>query len=61
MIEAGKEEKQLAEENGDYYHGVPSITVIVDAIKELTSIRTMPSRGLGLKLVSVLESSYTLE
>ena len=48
MIEAGKEEKQLAEENGDYYHGVPSITVIVDAIKELTSIRTMPSRGLGL-------------
>lgn len=31
MIEAGKEEKRLAEENGDYHQGVPSVTVIVDA------------------------------
>lgn len=30
MLEAGKEEKQLAEENGDFHHGVPAITVIVD-------------------------------
>ena len=30
MIEAGKQEKILAEENGDYHQGVPSITVIVD-------------------------------
>lgn len=31
MVEAGKEEKRLAEENGDYHQGVPTITVIVDA------------------------------
>ena len=30
MIEAGKEEKRLAEERGDYHNGVPAITVIVD-------------------------------
>lgn len=30
MIEAGREEKQLAEERGDYHEGVPAITVIVD-------------------------------
>ena len=30
MAEAGREEKQLAEERGDYHEGVPSITVVVD-------------------------------
>ena len=30
LIEAGREEKRLAEENGDYHQGVPAITVIVD-------------------------------
>ena len=30
MAEAGREEKQLAEEKGDYHNGVPAITVIVD-------------------------------
>ena len=30
MIEAGREEKRLAEERGDYHEGVPAITVIVD-------------------------------
>ena len=30
MAEAGREEKQLAEENGSYHEGVPKITVIVD-------------------------------
>ena len=30
MLEAGKEEKQLAEDRGDYHEGVPAITVIVD-------------------------------
>lgn len=30
MIEAGKEEKRLAEERGDYHHGVPANGVIVD-------------------------------
>ena len=30
MLEAGKEEKRLAEEKGDYHQGVPAITVIVD-------------------------------
>ena len=30
MIEAGKEEKRLAEERGDYHNGVPAITVVVD-------------------------------
>ena len=30
MITAGKEEKKLAVERGDYYEGVPAITVIVD-------------------------------
>ena len=30
MIEAGQEEKRLAEERNDYHQGVPAITVIVD-------------------------------
>lgn len=30
MLEAGKEEKRLAEENGEYHQGVPAVTVIVD-------------------------------
>lgn len=30
ILEAGKEEKRLAEERGDYHQGVPEITVIVD-------------------------------
>ena len=30
MIEAGKEEKRLAEVRGDYHNGVPAITVILD-------------------------------
>ena len=30
MKAAGKEEKQLAEQRGDYHEGIPSITVIVD-------------------------------
>ena len=30
MVEAGKEEKRLAEERGDYHEGVPAITVVVD-------------------------------
>ena len=30
MLEAGKEDKRLAEERGDYHEGVPTITVIVD-------------------------------
>ena len=30
MVEAGREEKRLAEERGDYNDGVPAITVIVD-------------------------------
>lgn len=30
MLKAGREEKHLAEERGDYHHGVPAITVIVD-------------------------------
>ena len=30
MTEAGREEKQLAEERDDYHQGVPCITVIVD-------------------------------
>lgn len=31
MVDAGKEEKRLAEERGDYHEGVPAITVVVDA------------------------------
>ncbi len=31
MAQAGEEEKGQAEECGDYHHGVPAITVIVDA------------------------------
>ncbi len=31
MIAAGREEKRLAEERGDYHEGVPAITVVVDA------------------------------
>ena len=30
MIEAGKEERELAMSRGDYHEGVPAITVIVD-------------------------------
>ena len=30
MRKAGKEEKRLAEERGDFHEGVPAITVIVD-------------------------------
>ncbi len=30
MAMAGKEEKRLDEERGDYHQGVPAITVIVD-------------------------------
>ena len=30
MVEAGLEEKRLAEEKGDYHEGVPAITEIVD-------------------------------
>ena len=30
MVEAGREEKRLAEERGDYHEGVPAVTVIVD-------------------------------
>ena len=30
MVEAGKEEKRLAEERGDYHEEVPAITVVVD-------------------------------
>ena len=30
MVEAGQEEKRLAEEKGDYHESVPAITVIVD-------------------------------
>ena len=29
MLEAGKMERQLAEERGDYHEGIPAITVIV--------------------------------
>jgi len=31
MNEAGREEKTLAVQRGDYHEGVPAITVIVDA------------------------------
>ena len=31
MVEAGQEEKKLAEERGDFHQGVPAITVVVDA------------------------------
>lgn len=30
MVEAGKEEKRLAEERGNFHEGVPAITVVVD-------------------------------
>lgn len=30
MLEAGKEEKRLAQERNDYHQGVPAVTVIVD-------------------------------
>jgi len=30
MVEAGKEEKRLAEDRGDYHKGVPAIIVVVD-------------------------------
>ena len=30
MVEAGKQEKELAEKRGDFHEGVPAITVVVD-------------------------------
>ena len=30
MLEAGREENRLVEERGDFHHGVPAITVVVD-------------------------------
>ena len=30
MLEAGREEKKIAEEKGEYHEGVPAITVIID-------------------------------
>ena len=29
MLEAGKEEKRLAEQRGDYHQGIPAITVVM--------------------------------
>lgn len=42
MDEAGKEEKQLAEERNQYHEGIPAITVIVDVGCRI-SILTMPT------------------
>ena len=30
MLEAGREEKRFVDEIGDFHHGVPAITVVVD-------------------------------
>lgn len=45
MIEAGKEEKRLAEERNDYHHSVPAISVILDggwSKRSHRHISTMP-------------------
>ena len=31
ILQAGKEEKRIAEQNGSYSEGIPSISVVVDA------------------------------
>ena len=33
MLEAGREEKRLAEQAGSFYEGVPAITMIVDGAR----------------------------
>ena len=61
MIEAGKEEKRLAEQNGEYHHGVPAISVIVDRgwSKRAHNIHTTQNLALAFLLVGTLES-YSL-
>ena len=57
MIEAGKQEKKLAEENGDYHQGVPSITVIVDGGWSKRSHKHSYNAKSGVGII-ILESFY---
>ena len=43
MVEAGREEKRLAEEKGELHEGVPAITVILGVSVPITT-PTMPNR-----------------
>ena len=47
MLEAGKEERKNAESSGDYFEGVPAITVIADGggPKDHINIVITPSLG----------------
>ena len=45
VIEAGRYEKRLAEENGDYHQGVPTITVMGVGVKDPTNTHIMRSQA----------------
>ena len=60
MLEAGKEEKRLAEERGDYHEGVPAITVIVDGGWSKRSHRHSYNAKSGVALVIGQETKKLL-
>lgn len=60
MAEAGREEKRLAEERGDYHEGVPAITVIVDGGWSKRSHRHSYNANWGVAIIIGKETS-TLE
>ena len=51
MLEAGKMERQLAEERGDYHEGIPAITVIVDSGWSKRSHRHSYNANYGVGIV----------
>ena len=60
MAEAGREEKQLAEDRGDYHEGVPSITVIVDGGWSKRSHRHSYNANSGVAIIIGKETGKIL-
>ncbi len=60
MAEAGKEEKRLAIERGQYYEGVPAITVIVDGGWSKRSHRHSYNANSGVAIIIGKETEKLL-
>ena len=60
MMEAGREEKRLAEERGEYHEGVPAITVIVDGGWSKRSHRHSYNAKSGVAIVIGFETRNLL-
>ncbi len=60
MAAAGKEEKRLAEERGDYHEGVPAITVIVDGGWSKRSHRHSSNAKSGVAIILGKETGKLL-